>query len=253
MKRSELDYRPPRALFRRFELLSLVSGGRAFCEIGAGDLTLARELLARFDRGTVVDLHPTCLEIHASFPPDVRDRLAMVIGNAEDLIPSERFDCVVCCEVLEHVRDDRAMLVRLLELLAPGGVLVLSVPSRMKYWSVHDDIVGHRRRYERDALRELLESAGFSDVEIRSYGFPWVNLLRLPRRLLARHQAVEREIWDCDRRTLESNHRQIPGVLTRSPIRLLTRPSLIAPLAAVSRLFVGLDLSDGYVVRACRT
>lgn len=253
MKSSEVHYRPPRALFRRFELLSLVSGGRAFCEIGAGDLTLARDLLERFDRGTVVDLDPTCLEIHASFPPSVRNRLAMVIGDAEDLIPSERFDCVVCCEVLEHVRDDRALLVRFFELLAPGGELVLSVPSRMKYWSVHDDIVGHRRRYERDALRELLESAGFSDVEIRSYGYPWVNLLRLPRRVLARRQVPERGAWDRDRRTLESNHRQIPPSLAGSPLRLLTRPSLIAPLAAVSRLFVGSDLSDGYVARACRT
>lgn len=248
----DVRYRPPRFLFRRFELLAMIPGGGSFCEIGSADLALAAELLDRFDRGTVVELDESSRVFHAGLPPERRNRLSVVVGPFEHVDLADRFECVVCCEVLEHVEDDRAFLERIRSLLVPGGVLALSVPSRMKYWTVHDELVGHHRRYERDHLADLLQTTGFCEVEIRSYGFPWVNLLRLPRLAVARGQAAERSGWDRQRRTVESNQRQIPHRLATSPLRFLTRPALIAPLAVISRLFAGLDLSDGYVVTAVR-
>lgn len=252
MSRARLRYRPPRSLFRRFELLDMIEGGTTFCEVGPGDLQLATELLDRFERGTVVELDDGCRGFHAALAPDLRARLSVAIGPFEDMALAERFECVVCCEVLEHVEDDRHFLEQLRTLLVPGGIVALSVPSRMKYWTVHDEIVGHLRRYERDELTVLLQAAGFDDIEIRSYGFPWVNLLRVPRGVVARRQAAERSGWDQRRQTIESNHRQIPAQLAGSPLRHLTRPSVIAPLAWVSRMFAGMDLSDGYAVRARR-
>ncbi len=251
-RRRSQRYFPPRYLLRRYELLRMIPVGHTFCEVGAGDLTFSRDLLDRFDHGTAIEMSDDIAMSFAQLPAAHRQRLTVRAGALDEVDVDGGFDCVVSCEVLEHIDDDLGFLTRLHTLLVPGGTIALSVPSRMKYWTVHDEIVGHLRRYERAQLHDRLVAAGFTDIDIRSYGFPWVNLLRLPRLLLARHQAAERASWDQNRRTEESNHRQIPESLSTSPLRFLTRPQLFAPLGAVSRFFNRFDLSDGYVVTARR-
>jgi glycosyltransferase involved in cell wall biosynthesis/SAM-dependent methyltransferase len=45
-------------------------------------------------------------------------------------LEGERFDVVVCLEVLEHVREQRGLLAELHRVLKPGGRLIVSVPDR---------------------------------------------------------------------------------------------------------------------------
>ena len=40
------------------------------------------------------------------------------------------------------------------------------MPAKAKYWTVHDELVGHLRRYEKADLMRMLEDAGFVDVEV---------------------------------------------------------------------------------------
>ncbi len=247
-----MKYLPPRYLFRRYEVLRNLGPGGRFLEVGAGDLTLSLDLLKHFERGVAIELTDDLQAVHASLPEDIRERLTPLTGNFTDLDLEGEFDAVVSCEVLEHVLEHEAFLQHLHSVLRPDGQLILAVPSRMKYWTVHDEIVGHIRRYEKNEIRGLLENAGFGSIRVLSYGFPWVNLLRVPRRILAGRQRAERSQWDLDTQTQQSNHRQIPESLSRSPIRFLTRPTLVRPFAAFSRIFNPYDLSDGYVIVARR-
>jgi SAM-dependent methyltransferase len=86
--------------------------------------------------------------------------------------PDDMFDVVGAFEVLEHIADDRTALEAWRRWLGPDGLLLLSVPSHESRFGPSDVAVGHHRRYERDALRGLLLSAGFEDVVVFSYGFP---------------------------------------------------------------------------------
>lgn len=56
-----------------------------------------------------------------------------VIGDAEHLSqavgPESDWDVVLCCEMLEHVRDWRACMKEMTQVLAPGGTLVLTTRS----------------------------------------------------------------------------------------------------------------------------
>ena len=57
------------------------------------------------------------------------DELAAELLRAAGDSEEGAFDCIHAAEVLEHLPDPRAMVQRMVRLLRPGGVLVLSVPN----------------------------------------------------------------------------------------------------------------------------
>ena len=173
---------------------------------------LARRLLARIARpaGPLLDLgcgtgaataffgaafpeHPV---LGADFSPEALrfaagrglDRLAR--ADAEALpYASGSFAAVVCLDLLEHVRDDRAAAAEAFRCLAPGGAFVVNVPAFRWLWGAHDVALMHHRRYSRREVRALLEGAGFR-VERLSYTmfllFPFVLAQRAGSRLVRR-------------------------------------------------------------------
>ncbi|TCM46698.1 bifunctional 2-polyprenyl-6-hydroxyphenol methylase/3-demethylubiquinol 3-O-methyltransferase UbiG [Kribbella sp. VKM Ac-2568] len=81
---------------------------------------------------------------------------------------------VVAYDILEHLTDDGLAAAEIFRILRPGGVALIAVPCDMKLWSAHDVAVDHVRRYDRDELVRLLQSAGLEIEDIRS----WNVLLR---------------------------------------------------------------------------
>ena len=59
-------------------------------------------------------------------------------------------------DVLEHCSDDAAVLREVVDHLAPGGALFVTVPAFRRLWSSHDVFLKHYRRYNCDDLRALL-------------------------------------------------------------------------------------------------
>lgn len=95
--------------------------------------------------------------------------------------PPEHFDMILCLDVLEHVRDPWAVLQeKLLPLLGPGGVVVISVPN-IRYWMVIWRLfwgqwgyarrgildIGHLRFFTPATAHHMLRDAGLTDIEIR--------------------------------------------------------------------------------------
>jgi glycosyltransferase involved in cell wall biosynthesis/2-polyprenyl-3-methyl-5-hydroxy-6-metoxy-1,4-benzoquinol methylase len=66
----------------------------------------------------------------------IEDKLEGTSGGAvaTQLIEDQRFDAIICGEVLEHVPDPFALAQRLLSLLKPGGVLIGSTPVGRWEW-----------------------------------------------------------------------------------------------------------------------
>lgn len=80
----------------------------------------------------------------------------------------DRFNTVICTETLEHMRDPKRAVERMYDALNPGGVCVITVPFA---WYPHD----YPRDYWRispDGLQDILDGAGFSDVQTGFGGAP---------------------------------------------------------------------------------
>jgi trans-aconitate methyltransferase len=149
--------------FRRvLQDAGVLAAPRAVLDVGAGDGYLARELLDGLPEGSQV----ACLD------PNYSDndlaaytRLARPGLSFTREPPDRRFDLLLMLDVIEHVPDDRAFLGGLVaQCLAPGGLVLVSVPAWPMLFSAHDVALKHYRRYSPGACHELLEDEGLAIV-----------------------------------------------------------------------------------------
>ena len=95
---------------------------------------------------------------------------AQVGGIGTLPFPDSHFDLVCALDIVEHVEDDDGALAELARVAAPGAAVLLSVPLHAAQWTAFDDFVGHRRRYEPDALRAQLRRHGLDVEQSAVYG-----------------------------------------------------------------------------------
>ncbi|HEX9941498.1 MAG TPA: methyltransferase domain-containing protein, partial [Thermoanaerobaculia bacterium] len=169
--------------------------GARVLEIGAGIGNITSWLLPR-DLYVASDINPHYLDylrnLSLGKPYLHVDRIDL--EDPQCFEPwRERFDTVVCLNVLEHVRDPLAALRNMHDALQPGGRAVIYVPQGQKRYSSLDEVLGHRCRYSRQMLREELRATGF-EVEVledfNHFGVPgWIlNGRVLKRRHFSRTQ-----------------------------------------------------------------
>jgi SAM-dependent methyltransferase len=147
-----------------------------------------RVYVERFIGGHAADIRGRVLEIAA---PDYTSRYgwrvdrvdilmakegnpeATIVGDlaAAPHIPSDAFDCAIVTQTLQFVYDVRAALATLHRILAPGGVLLATVPGITKISPPEDAEYGEWWHYTGRSLRRLAEEAfGEGSVDVTSYG-----------------------------------------------------------------------------------
>jgi SAM-dependent methyltransferase len=70
--------------------------------------------------------------------------------------PDKRYDLVVATDVIEHIKDDVTAVRSMLQLLKPGGDLLLTIPAGPYLFGYHDEQLGHYRRYTLDMCRDVV-------------------------------------------------------------------------------------------------
>ncbi len=116
----------------RYQWAAQVAGGRSVLDAGCGTAYGSRLLAAGGAREVVgVDIASSVLEAVA---PGMPQSVRLQSGDLSRLdLEDDRFELVVCFEVIEHVEDPGTVLDELVRVLAPGGVLLVSSPNRGVY------------------------------------------------------------------------------------------------------------------------
>lgn len=212
-----------------------------FVEMGAGTGHMTRIFLDRGFNGASHDLGADSRQMMRENLAYAGKRIA-VVDDLAALQPAS-FDYLLAFEVLEHIEADLEVLSDWMRYLRPGGRVLISVPAHMGKYGRSDEIVGHVRRYEKAALRELLERSGVEDVRIVNYGFP---LTELTRRLSNR---IIRDDRSYDGMSPEQRSIRSAQAKPKSINRALSLVSgrLVTPFCVLQRWFYRWDLGDGYV------
>jgi 2-polyprenyl-3-methyl-5-hydroxy-6-metoxy-1,4-benzoquinol methylase len=155
-------------------MLPLVKDGpNIVMDLGCASGVMGRKLLETGKAAEVhgVEIFPDAAEEAARHYTEVHT------GDIEemDLEYENRFDYVICGDILEHLKDPYSVVRRIHQWLKPGGSIFVCVPNVRNYsvvrmlvfrgrWEYHDAGImdrTHMRFFTRSSCSEMLAEAGF--------------------------------------------------------------------------------------------
>lgn len=195
-------------------------------EIGCGCGAITGILCHKARKVTAVEISPRRAEITA-YRNKNRDNLRICVGNLNDMSFTEKFDYVTLIGVLEyagsftHTNEPwKDFLLSCKRFLKPNGKMIIAIENKlgMKYWSgaredhtggYFDGMEGYTtdsvRTFSRKELKDLLISAGLSEVEW-FYPYPDYKLpidIYSDRHWPTRSQLKEIPNWAYDHNRIE--------------------------------------------------
>jgi SAM-dependent methyltransferase len=125
-------------------------------EIGTGISTLLEDL-PTFDRFGI-DIAPDSIKRAQQICKERHINANLQVADATKLpFPNAFFDVIVSSHVLEHIKDDAAVLQECARVLKPGGELIIWVPGRVSGVATQAEWEknGHYRMYNRKRFDDL--------------------------------------------------------------------------------------------------
>lgn len=124
-----------------------------------------------------------------------RENVLFKIADLTKFRKEEKFDLILCVDVMEHIEEDVEVFKNYYASLREGGQVIISTPSDQGGSDVHGDedssfIDEHvRDGYNMNEIKEKMKSAGFKKVKAHySYGTPgkisWRLSMKWPMQML---------------------------------------------------------------------
>lgn len=239
-------YKAPRYVLRKRNILSFTKNldAKTFVDVGCGAGELACTLASTGLSGVGLDFSDNAIETANTLKKSRKipsKNLEFIVGDQKKL-GTKKYDLIICCEVLEHVEDDKALLKTLVGI--SKKYVLISVPAKQKLFDDSDKAVGHFRRYEKDQIKELITSNDLDIVKFASYGYPFTNMVRLARKVFFKIK-LKNDKQSTENRTKDSgiNPIKLPSAFSKIDIE-----KIMIPFYWFSRLFNRTNLSEGYLI-----
>lgn len=171
-------------------------GGVCALEVGCGKGLWTSKLAELYARLDIVDGSPDLLSrvYHENkHKTDISVHCALI----EDFFANTKrvWEHIYMTFLLEHVEDPVSVIRMAYDHLEPGGILFIAVPNAssvhrvlalragliqcMDELSSYDKLVGHRRVYSGDLLRDHLSQGGFCRIQMKAVGLKPLTLKQL--------------------------------------------------------------------------
>ncbi len=157
----------------QFQMVAPFLGGEVL-EIGGGIGNFTPQIASVAKFVTSLEPNEYCFgQLREKIAP-LRNAAAyrVTVESLHEVIPAgKKFDAVVLMNVLEHIKDDRAVLAELKKHLAPAGRIVVLVPAGQWAFGATDTRLGHYRRYSKSYTRPLVAGLEMGIEKMRYYNF----------------------------------------------------------------------------------
>ena len=156
-------------------LARMVEPGQRVLELGTGPGTVTRILHSKGCKVTGLEMDAETLATCAPFCERT------IQANLEDPnwaapLAGEKFDAIICADVLEHLRNPRPLLKQLHGYLKPGGSVLMSLPNA-SHLTVVASLLDGRFPYQKNGLLDHthLKFYGRDDLDalLRECGLLW--------------------------------------------------------------------------------
>jgi 2-polyprenyl-3-methyl-5-hydroxy-6-metoxy-1,4-benzoquinol methylase len=162
-----------------------VGTGENILSLGCGRGVLAEEFVRKGNRVTGVDSLPTD-KVSSSLATYIREDFHLSgLKRVKELLGQEKFDRILLLDVIEHVPDSEGVVRDCLDLLRPGGQVVISVPNvanitvrlMLLFGKFEPQARGildrtHLRFFTRRTIEKLVEQQAFTIVRHRMTVIP---------------------------------------------------------------------------------
>jgi SAM-dependent methyltransferase len=162
-------------------------------DVGCGAGANAASLADHY-RCLGIDVSADAVELARHQFPDVEYVCGTAPGDIATAMTTAR--AVLLMDVLEHARDDRAVLAPLVDALPSGAIVLLTVPADMRLWSAHDELLQHHRRYDVETLRHTWSGLPVETLLVSHFCARLYPLARLQRRLGRLWPGRSQRAWD---------------------------------------------------------
>ena len=98
---------------------------------------------------------------------------ATIVGDLTSAphVPDDSFDCAIVTQTMQFIYEVSSALATLHRILAPGGVLLATVPGLTKISSIEDELYGEWWHFTGRSVRRLAEDVfGAGNVDVETYG-----------------------------------------------------------------------------------
>jgi len=135
--------------------------GKQILEVGCGTGNLSF-YLRHFGNLSCIDISTLYLDHMKIDYPKLKFFQFDIADENVRVLKDEKFDTIVCVNVLEHIEDDKKALRNMFEILQPGGRILLYVPACQFLYGSVDEHLSHFRRYDKKLFEQLIKEVGFT-------------------------------------------------------------------------------------------
>jgi len=149
--------------------------GNNILEVGAGIGNMTDFIIFR-NKLTVIDINQNYIDyLNSKYSFRNETNFNAINADIQDIkaspIASNRYDTIICLNILEHLENDRAAVENMSSLLEPGGILIILVPALQSLYGSIDVSFEHLRRYNRKELKSLIHGQNLDIIKLYYMNF----------------------------------------------------------------------------------